>query len=187
MQILAYPPPLLLPLSPSSLRLLPSHNLPIFASFRRKGKRKGRKKKKRILLPICCLPSPLPFCFFSLPLPRKKARNPVFTRVERGGRKKEEEDLTCHHNLLRGQQDYEVFLYFFCSKNSEKCWFYGVWGGWRGWERGKKRTPWTNPQGPVIGYFILFSEKIKFCQLNDRLQRSHRLSWQKKFFLIIKV
>ncbi len=59
-------------------------------------------------------------------------------------------------------------------------------GGWRGGERGKKRTLWNKPQGPVIGYFILFFAKIIFCQRDDRGLQSQLLFMQITFLPIYK-
>lgn len=75
----------------------------------------------------------------------------MFTRVERGGRKKEEEDFTCHRNFCDGSRTEDFFFTFSVPENGEKWEFFG---GWRGGERGKKRTLGMKPQGPVL--IILF-------------------------------
>lgn len=67
--------------------------------------------------------------------------------------KKEEEDCTCYRNFCDGSRT----MRFFCEENGEKQGFLGDGGGL---ERGQKRTLGNKPQGPVIGYFILFQQKL---------------------------
>ncbi|HBI62792.1 MAG TPA: hypothetical protein DDY31_16565 [Lachnospiraceae bacterium] len=78
---------------------------PYSHALRRIGKKKEGKR-------AAVVRHPLPFCFFSLPLLQRNARNPVFTRVERGGRKKEEEDSTCYRNFCDGSRT----MRFFCLR-----------------------------------------------------------------------
>lgn len=111
--------------------------------------------------------------FFLITSSKEKGKkSSVYKGWERREKRRRRKISPAIITFCEGSRTMRFFFSFSVVRIARNANFMGIEEGWRGRERGKKRTLWTNPQGPVIGYFILFSEKIKFCQLDDRLQRS---------------
>jgi len=97
-----------------------------------------RKKKERKRAAV--VRHPLPFCFFSLPLLRKKARNSVFTRVgEEGERRRRKIVPATIVIFCEGSRTMRFFYVFSVVRIARNRGFWEIGEGWRG----ERRGPWV--------------------------------------------
>ena len=154
------PSPWIIPKKKRRYHLLPSHNLPIFAPPRRKGKRKKKEEDCTAAFRLLFLSVSFPHFFYI-----KTHESTVFTGFERNW--KEGRRATVVRYPLASSSLLSFLSFFSSFLLKKKNWKSCVYGDWEGWKEKREEEDCTCHRNPLRGQQDYEVFPYSFCGENS--------------------